>query len=78
MYVWFFDAKHNLPGNSDPIKQVVDEANIVDEGVYVSGAQHQQSWYTLSNKPVFDLNISTYQHIEYNLQKERFLDYLKE
>lgn len=30
MYVWFFDAKHNLPGNSDPIKQVVDEANIVD------------------------------------------------
>ncbi len=43
MYVWFSDAKHNLPGNSDPIKQVVDEANIVDEGVYVTGAQHQHS-----------------------------------
>lgn len=42
MYIWFFDAKHNLPGNSEPIKQVVDKTNIVDEGVYVAGAQHQQ------------------------------------
>lgn len=43
IYVWFSDAKHNLPGNSDPIKQVVDEANVVDEGVYVADTQHQQS-----------------------------------
>lgn len=43
MDVWLFDAQHNLPGDSDAIKKVVDKTHIVYEGVNVTGAQHEQS-----------------------------------
>lgn len=43
MQVGLFDAQHNLPGDSDPIEEVVDETHVVYEGVNVTGAQHQQS-----------------------------------
>lgn len=42
MHVGLFDTENNLPSNSDPVEQVVDETNIVDEGVDVAGAQHHQ------------------------------------
>lgn len=42
MHVGLFDAENNLPGNSDPVEQVVDETYVVDEGVDVAGAQHHQ------------------------------------
>lgn len=35
-------AKNYLSSNCDPIEEVVDEAHIVDECVYVAGDQHQQ------------------------------------
>ena len=35
--------QHNLPSNSNAVEEVVDEANVVYEGVDVTGAQHQQS-----------------------------------
>lgn len=41
-HVGLFNAQHNLPGNSDPIEQVVDEAHVVDERVHVAGAEHEQ------------------------------------
>lgn len=43
IHVRLFDAQHNLPSDSDAIKEVVDETHIVYEGVNVTGAQHQQS-----------------------------------
>ena len=41
MEVWLPDAQDDLSGNGDSIEEVVDEANIVDEGVHITGAQHQ-------------------------------------
>ncbi len=43
MQVGLFDAQHNLPSYSHAVEEVVDEPNIVYEGVNVTGAQHQQS-----------------------------------
>lgn len=37
------NAQHNQSRHSDAVKEVVDEAHIVDEGINVAGAQHQQS-----------------------------------
>lgn len=42
MNVGLFNAKDNLPGNSDPVEQVVDEAHVVDERVHVARAEHEQ------------------------------------
>lgn len=42
IHVGLFNAQDNLPGNSDPVEQVVDEAHVVDERVHVAGAEHQQ------------------------------------
>lgn len=42
MHVGLFDAQDNLPGDSDAIEEVVDEAHVVYHGVDVTGAQHQQ------------------------------------
>lgn len=42
MDVGLFNAQDNLPGNSDPVEQVVDEAHVVDERVHVARAQHEQ------------------------------------
>jgi hypothetical protein len=39
--VWLFDAQHNLPGDGDSVKEVVDEAHVVDECVDVTSAHHQ-------------------------------------
>ena len=43
IHVGLFDAQNNLPSDSDAIEEVVDETDIVYEGVNVTGAQHQQS-----------------------------------
>lgn len=40
--VGLFNAQYNLPGNSDPVEQVVDEAHVVDERVHVAGTEHEQ------------------------------------
>lgn len=50
MHVGFFDAENNLPGDSDPVEHVVDETHIVDEGVDVTRAEHQQRGDQLGNK----------------------------
>lgn len=50
MHVWLFNPQHNLPGNSDTVEEVVDEAHIVDECVHVTGAQHQKCGDTLHEK----------------------------
>lgn len=50
MHVGLFDAENNLPGNSDTVEQVVDEAHIVDEGVDVTSAEHQQGGDQLEKK----------------------------
>lgn len=42
VHVWLFDTQDNLPGNSNSIEEVVDEAHVVDESVHVAGAQHKQ------------------------------------
>lgn len=50
MHVGLFDAENNLPGNSNTIEQVVDEAHIVDEGVDVTSAKHQHGGDQLKKK----------------------------
>ena len=47
MHVWLFEAQDDLPGNSDPVEEVVDEAHVVDESVHVTGAQHEQGGQAL-------------------------------
>lgn len=47
MQVWLFDAQHDLPSDSDSVEEVVDEAHVVDEGVHVTGAQHEQGGQAL-------------------------------
>lgn len=42
VHVRLFNAQDNLPGNSDSVEQVVDEAHVVDERVHVAGAEHEQ------------------------------------
>lgn len=42
MHVGRSVAQHNLPGDSESIEELVDEAHVVYEGVNVTGAQHQQ------------------------------------
>lgn len=42
VHIWLFITQDNLPGDSDSIEEVVDEAHVVDESVHVAGAQHQQ------------------------------------
>lgn len=37
------NAQHNQSRYSDAVKEVVDEAHVVNEGINVAGAQHQQS-----------------------------------
>lgn len=41
VHVGLFNSQDDLPGDSDSIKQVIDEAHIIDEDVHVSGAQHK-------------------------------------
>lgn len=36
------DAQHDQSRDGDAVKEVVDEAHVVNEGVNVAGAQHQQ------------------------------------
>lgn len=43
MHSGLLDAQHNQSRYSDAIKEVVDEPHVVNEGVNVAGAQHQQS-----------------------------------
>lgn len=43
MHAGLLNAQHNQSRYSDAIKEVVDEAHVVDEGINVTGAQHQQS-----------------------------------
>ena len=50
MHVGLFNAQHNLPGDSDSIEEVVDEAHVVDEGVHVAGAQHEQGGQALGER----------------------------
>lgn len=50
MHVGLFNTQDNLPGDSDSIEEVVDEAHIVDEGVHVTGAQHEQGGQALREK----------------------------
>lgn len=50
MHVGLFNTQDNLPGDSDSIEEVVDEAHIVDESVHVTGAQHKQGGKALRNK----------------------------
>jgi len=44
------DTQDNLPGDSDSVEEVVDEAHVVDEGVHVAGAQHEQGGQALRRK----------------------------
>lgn len=50
MHVGLLEAQDNLPGDGDSIEEVVDEAHIVDEGVHVAGAQHEQGGEALRNE----------------------------
>lgn len=50
VHVWLFNTQHNLPGNSDSVEEVVDEADVVDESVHVTGAQHKQGGQALQKK----------------------------
>lgn len=47
MHVGLFKAQDDLPSDSDSVEEVVDEADVVDESVHVTGAQHEQSGQTL-------------------------------
>lgn len=42
MHAGLLNAQHNQSRDSDAVKEVVDEAHVVNEGVNVAGAQHQQ------------------------------------
>lgn len=37
------NAQHDQSRYSDAVKEVVDEAHVVDEGINIADAQHQQS-----------------------------------
>lgn len=50
VHVGLFNTQHNLPGDSDSIEEVVDEAHVVDEGVHVAGAQHEQGGQALRKR----------------------------
>ncbi len=50
MHVRLFNTQDNLPGDSDSVEEVVDEAHIVDESVHVAGAQHKQGGQALRNE----------------------------
>lgn len=50
VHVRLFNTQNNLPSNSHSIEEVVDEAHIVDEGVHVAGAEHEQGGQALRNK----------------------------
>lgn len=43
-------TQDNLPGDSDSVEEVVDEAHVVDERVHVTGAQHEQGGQTLQGE----------------------------
>lgn len=42
VHIRLLNTQDNLPGNSDSVEQVVDEAHVVDERVHVAGAEHEQ------------------------------------
>lgn len=50
MHVGLFDSQDNLPGDSDAIEEVVDETNVVDQRVHVTGAQHEQRGQALGDE----------------------------
>lgn len=50
MHVGLSDTQDDLPGDSDSVEEVVDEAHVVDEGVHVTGAQHEQGGQALGRK----------------------------
>lgn len=50
MDVGLFNTQDNLPGNSDSIEEVVNEAHIIDESVHVTGAEHEQGGQALRNE----------------------------
>lgn len=50
MDVRLFNTQDNLPSNSHSVEEVVDEAHIVDEGVHVAGAEHEQGGQALRSK----------------------------
>lgn len=50
VHVRLFNTQDNLPGNSHSIEEVVDESHVVDEGVHVAGAQHEQGRKALRSK----------------------------
>lgn len=50
MNVGLFVAQDDLPGNSDSVEEVVDEAYVVDESVHVTGAQHEQGGQALGTE----------------------------
>lgn len=52
VHVRLLDTQDNLPGNSHSIEEVVDESHVVDEGVHVAGAQHEQCRKALRTKKV--------------------------
>lgn len=52
MHVGLFNTQDNLPGNCDSIEEVVDEAHVVDEGVHVAGAEHEQGGQALRNRTI--------------------------
>lgn len=61
MHVGLCESQHNLPGNSDSIKEVVDKPDVVDESVHVAGAEHEQSGEAREEKSwdgsaTFDMN----------------------
>lgn len=47
MHVRLFNPQDDLPGDSDSVEEVVDEAHIVDECVHVTGAQHEKGGQAL-------------------------------
>lgn len=50
VHVGLFNSQDNLPGNSDSVEEVVDEAYVVDECVHVAGAEHEQGGQALRNE----------------------------
>lgn len=50
MHVGLFNTQNNLPGDSNSVEEVVDEAHVVDEGVHVTGAQHKEGGQALRNE----------------------------
>lgn len=50
VHIWLFNTQHNLSGDGDSVEEVVDEADVVDESVHVTGAQHKQGGQALQKK----------------------------